>query len=291
MSKASLKASNIHVQIGSAHILCNLGLVLHPGELCGLIGPSGAGKSTFIKVLLGLRKATKGQVLLGGEAVSAFGRVGYVPQDDALHKNLKVEDALRYSAELWLHKQTSEQQQAQIKMIAKQMGLEERLTVPIRSLSGGQRKRVSVALELLHKPNLLILDEPTSGLDPGLEKQMMSLFKQVAQQDRILLVATHAMQSLCLCNVLLVMIQGRFAYAGPPQGALEWFGVNSFAGIFEQLPKHSPAEWSNRWLRSSTAQEFSNRKPPTTSLPSSKVAQPKPELSPEEKWKQRLSNR
>ena len=284
MLKASLKATNIHVQIGSTNILSNLDLVLHPGDLCGLIGPSGAGKSTLIKVLLGLRKATKGQVLLGNEAVSSLGQVGYVPQDDALHRHLTVGEALNYSADLWLHTRPSKQRERDVQTIAKQMGLDERLNVPIRSLSGGQRKRVSIALELLHKPKLLILDEPTSGLDPGLEKQMMSLFQRVAQQDRIVLVATHAMQSLALCNVLLVMIHGRFAYAGPAQGALEWFGVSSFAGIFEELPKYSPVDWAKRWIGSSTARNFFSRPLSRNALTADSTSS-SPHSSPGEKSK------
>ena len=286
MPKASLKATNIHVHVGSTNILSNLGLVLHPGELCGLIGPSGAGKSTLIKVLLGLRRATKGQVLLGNKAVSSSGQVGYVPQEDALHRNLKVIDALRYSADLWLYTQSSKQREEQIQTVAEQMGLHDRLNVPVRSLSGGQRKRVSIALELLHKPNLLILDEPTSGLDPGLEKQMMSLFQQVARQDRIVLVATHAMQSLALCDVLLVMIRGRFAYAGPSQDALKWFGVSSFAEIFEELPKHSPSDWARRWLRSASARDFSSRQHVANVAPTPESTSSLPLPSLDERWKQ-----
>ena len=237
MTKASLQASGIHVRIGSAHILCNLNLMLHPGELCALIGPSGAGKSTLIKVLLGLKEASAGQVSLGTQKVSSSESVGYVPQDDALHRHLTVEEALQFSADLWLHNLSQEKRQQQIERVIQQMGLQERRSLSIKSLSGGQRKRVAVALELLHEPSLLILDEPTSGLDPGLEGQMMSLFQTVARKGRILLVATHAMQSLTLCDVLAVMIKGRFAYVGPPQGALEWFNVSTFAGIFEILPQ------------------------------------------------------
>ena len=132
---------------------------------------------------------------------------------------------------------------ARVNEVLKQVGLEERRTVKIARLSGGQRKRVSVALELLTSPGLLILDEPTSGLDPGLEERMMRLFAELAQGGRVVLVATHAMQSLSLCALVVVLVQGCVAYAGPPGRALEHFGVPSFGDIFRVLQRKSGAAW------------------------------------------------
>jgi ABC transport system ATP-binding/permease protein len=257
-----LEARGLGVQIGSTTILQEISLRLHPGELCALIGPSGAGKSTLIKVLLGLRSPSEGIVTVSGGPISGAGPVGYVPQDDALHHSLTVRQALTFSARLRLHTIDHAGQQARIDGVCEQVGLGERLDVRIRSLSGGQRKRVSVALELLSQPDLLILDEPTSGLDPGLEAKMMGLFADVAGGGRVVMVATHAMQSLSRCDVLAVLVRGRLAWLGRPADALRWFEVDRFAGIFDQLPRHAPPVWARRWMGSPECRAFAGRPPP-----------------------------
>ncbi|NIV49262.1 MAG: ATP-binding cassette domain-containing protein, partial [Gammaproteobacteria bacterium] len=119
--------------------------------------------------------------------------------------------------------------------VLRQVGLEDRRRVRIRRLSGGQRKRVAVALELLTSPPLVILDEPTSGLDPGLEAKMMVLLADVAATGRIVLVATHAMASLDRADALCVLVRGHVAFFGPPREALSFFRVERYEGLFHQL--------------------------------------------------------
>ena len=263
-----LEARNLGVQIGSTTILQEISLRLHPGELCALIGPSGAGKSTLIKVLLGLRSPSSGEVSIAGGPIEAAGPVGYVPQDDALHRGLTVRQSLSFAARLRLHTIGEDEQQARIDAVCGQVGLAERMDVRIRSLSGGQRKRVSVALELLSQPGLLILDEPTSGLDPGLEAKMMALFGEVASGGRVVMVATHAMQSLSRCHVLAVLVRGRLAWLGTPADALAWFEVDRFSGIFDVLPRHAPPVWARRWMGSAQCRQFAARTAPAiTSAP------------------------
>ena len=241
------------VTAGKATLLQGLDLCLGPGQLVGLIGPSGAGKSTLIKVLLGIREATTGSVRLNGQPVQSAGPVGYVPQDDALHGSLRVRDALGFAAELRMPTWTEAARASRVEQVIQQVGLEERQTVAIHRLSGGQRKRVSVAMELLTSPPVLILDEPTSGLDPGMEAKMMELFQAVAQAGRIVLVSTHAMQSLDRCSRLLVLMQGRMIFGGSPEQAPDWFGARSLNGIFEQLPTQSPETWARKWTAGGAA--------------------------------------
>lgn len=238
-----LTMTNVSVDAGSVRILRSVKLELRPGQLCGLIGPSGAGKSTLFKVLLGIREPSSGFVRLAGKPVRELGPLGYVPQDDALHRTLTVEKALSYAAELRMPGSRPEERARRISNVLSQVGLEERRSVRIARLSGGQRKRVSVALELLTSPGLLILDEPTSGLDPGLEARMMGLFKRLAEKGRIIMVATHAMQSLDLCHVLVVLVKGNVAYAGPPKRALSYFGVSTYADIFRALERRTGEAW------------------------------------------------
>ncbi|MCP4808758.1 MAG: ABC transporter ATP-binding protein [Proteobacteria bacterium] len=241
-----LVLSTVQVRAGDFTILHDVTVKLHPGELCGLIGPSGAGKSTLIKVLLGLRKPSQGKASLGGGPVDAVA-IGYVPQDDALHRSLTVAESLGFSAELRLPELSRAQRKERIEQVIEQVDLSERLGVKIKKLSGGQRKRVSVALELLTQPPILILDEPTSGLDPGLEAKMMELFEGLAQSGRIVLVATHAMQSLLRCQALCVLVKGRVAYFAEPQDAPAHFGAGTFAGIFEKLNAHDAVHWGKAW--------------------------------------------
>jgi ABC-type multidrug transport system ATPase subunit len=236
----------VTVRAGDRTLLASVGLTLHPGELCALIGPSGAGKSTLLKVLLGLREADGGTVRLGAGPPGATGPVGYVPQRDALHGALTVERTLHYAARLRLPDAPDGERQNRILHAMGDVGLMDRRDVRVGKLSGGQQKRVSVALELLTSPGLLILDEPTSGLDPGLEAQLMTLFAAVARQGRVVLVATHAMESLDRCHVLVVLHEGRVTYVGAPAEAPAFFGVARYAAIFDVLRKGTGGEWHER---------------------------------------------
>lgn len=238
-----LHVDNVSVSAGRTRILHSVELTLHPGELCALIGPSGAGKSTLIRVLLGLWEPDEGSVSVGSRSIEELGPVGYVPQDDALHMGLTVRKELLYAAELRMPSSAEDERAARVDEIVEQVGLAERADVRIRKLSGGQRKRVSVALELITSPPLLILDEPTSGLDPGLEAKTMELFDRVASDGQIVLVATHAMESLEKAEALCVLVGGHVAFFGPPREALTFFRVNRYADLFSQLEKQTPAAW------------------------------------------------
>ncbi|MFZ9886349.1 MAG: ABC transporter ATP-binding protein [Myxococcota bacterium] len=244
-ARRALTLSRVCVDAGRLRILHNLGLSLAEGELCGVIGPSGAGKSTLFKVLLGLRQPSTGTVLLGGGSLDRSGPIGYVPQDDALHRTLTVEQELRYAAALRMPAAMGPERSSVVEKAIRQVGLEERRETRISKLSGGQRKRVSVALELLTSPGLLILDEPTSGLDPGLESKMMGLFRTLAEDGRIVLVATHAMQSLSQCHRLLVIVKGRMAFFGSPEEAHLYFGVKDHGEIFDILAKRPAEAWGD----------------------------------------------
>lgn len=244
----ALTLRGVTVRAGELALLQDIELTLRPGELVGLIGPSGAGKSTLIKVLLGLRAASAGTVTAGGQPLSSLGPVGYVPQDDALHTTLTVREALDYSAQLRLPELGEAERAAKIEEVCRSVGLTERIDLRIKRLSGGQRKRVSVALELLTEPGVLILDEPTSGLDPGMEAQMMALFAEVAAGGRVVMVATHAMASIHRCGALVVLVGGRLAFAGPPEAALPYFEVADHDGIFKALKAHAPPVWAKRWM-------------------------------------------
>lgn len=224
-------------------ILDRVSLVIEPREFVALVGSSGAGKSTLMAALAGVRRPDGGQVRVGGDDLYANyqcyrGDIGYVPQDDILHRSLTVEDALRYTAKLRLPVDTSEAEiEARIVRVLEEVEMVAARGQRITELSGGQRKRVSIASELLADPSLFFLDEPTSGLDPGLEKKMMYTLRYIADSGRTVVLVTHATANITQCDLVAFMAGGRLVYYGPPTGALRMFGVTSgdFADIYTKL--------------------------------------------------------
>src|SRR6185369_15477057 len=152
-------------------------------------------------------------------------RIGYVPQEDILHADLSTRRALRYAGQLRFPADVNGKQvNTRIEEVLTELGLNERGDLAIRQLSGGQRKRASIALELLTKPSLLFLDEPTSGLDPGMDRSVMTMLRELADDGRTVIVVTHSVLSLEVCDRLLVMAPGgRMAYYGPPSKTLPFF--------------------------------------------------------------------
>lgn len=224
-------------------LLDNVSLVLPPRSLTAVIGPSGAGKSTLLGALTGLRPPTSGNVLWHGQSLFQHYEqlrfhIGLVPQDDILHPQLTVRQGLRFAAELRLPPDTSAAERDQrVLHVAEQMQLVPQLDQRIgQTLSGGQRKRVSIATELLTAPPLLYLDEPTSGLDPGLDREVMQLLRGLADDGRTVVTVTHSILALAECDRLLVLAPGgRVAYFGPVDEALQFFGARDFVEVFDAL--------------------------------------------------------
>lgn len=235
-------------------ILNHITLSLQPREFVALVGTSGAGKSTLLKCLIGQRTPTSGSVLYNGLPAESFRHLlGYVPQDDIVHRELTVEAALTYAARLRLPRDTRPQEIARrIDFVLASVDLAHRRGTRIANLSGGERKRVSVGVELLTEPGVFFLDEPTSGLDPGLEKKAMQLYAQLARQGRTIVLITHATQNIVLCDkVAFLAPGGRLVYYGPPREALEFFGVQDFADIYlKLLVADAGPEWEKRFRES-----------------------------------------
>ncbi|MEV5356567.1 FHA domain-containing protein [Streptomyces sp. NPDC052693] len=229
------------------------------GEKCllAVVGPSGAGKSTLLNALTGQRPAGHGTVLYDGrdlyrDYAELRQRIGLVPQDDILHSQLTVRKALSYAAELRFPQDTAKaERQARVDEVMRELGLEQRADQHVHSLSGGQRKRVSVALELLTKPSLLFLDEPTSGLDPGMDRSVMHMLRGLADDGRTVIVVTHSVLSLDVCDRLLVLAPGgRTAYYGPPEDALPYFGFEQWPEAFEAFERDTERDWAGDYLAS-----------------------------------------
>ena len=239
---------------GNKTLLDNISLAARPGTLTAVIGPSGAGKSTFARLVAGYTHPTTGQVAFEGHDVHADyaslrSRIGMVPQDDVVHGELTVRQALMYAAELRLPPDTNKADREQVvNEVLEELEMTKHLDTRVDKLSGGQRKRASVALELLTGPSLLILDEPTSGLDPALDRQVMTMLRQLADAGRVVLVVTHSLTYLDVCDhVLLLAPGGKTAFSGPPSQIGPELGTTNWADIFSAVA-NDPETAKRRYL-------------------------------------------
>ncbi len=226
---------------GMIKLLDDVDLTIQPNEFVGLLGPSGAGKSTLMDSLNGMRPASSGHVLINNLDLyqhldSIKQSIGYVPQDDIIHRELTVYRTLYYVARLRLSRDVSKQEIDQIvNEVMDVTGLSERRDVPVGQLSGGQRKRVSIAVELITKPSVIFLDEPTSGLDPATEEKIMRLFRTIAESGRTVILTTHAMENVRLFDKIVVMMRGKLVFYGAPQEALAHIKADSFKDLYDKL--------------------------------------------------------
>jgi len=231
-------------------------LHLPPASMTAVAGPSGAGKTTLMRLLSGQQPAAAGTVEYNGTDLAACRQafaplMGYVPQEDIVHADLTVREALDYQARLRLGTATpAETRNTRITYVLSLLGLTEQRGQLVRTLSGGQRKRVSIACELLSEPQIIFLDEPTSGLDPGLDKRMMLLLRLLADQGRTVVLTTHAIAHVDVCDTLvLVGPGGNVIYAGPPDAALDWFGVQTLGDVFSLIETPEAAAAAARRVR------------------------------------------
>src|SRR5207248_9495828 len=223
-------------------LLNDISLSIPARSFVALVGGSGAGKTTLLDALSGLRPAQEGTVFYNGQDyyrhLAAFStQLGYVPQEDIIHRDLTVERALYYSAKMRLPGDfTDEQIEHRISEVLEDVDMKERRHLMISKLSGGQRKRVSLALELLSKPSIFFLDEPTSGLDPGLDRRMMFLLRKLADKGHTIILVTHATNNINTCYYVCFLGQGgRLVHFGPPNEAKTYFKQPDFAEIYSLL--------------------------------------------------------
>jgi ABC transport system ATP-binding/permease protein len=231
--------------------------------LMAVVGPSGAGKSTLLGALTGFDPATEGMVLYDNRDLYTHyaelrHRIGLVPQKDIVHLQLTAREALDYAAELRFSSDTARaERDTRVVEVIEELGLTAHAQTRADRLSGGQLKRVSVAMELLTKPSLLFLDEPTSGLDPGLDLQVMTKMKELAQDGRTVIVVTHSTENLGVCDRLLVLAKGgKIAYYGPPSEGLQFFGKNRWPEVFVDLNEKPDFDWAGQYKASPYYQKY-----------------------------------
>lgn len=262
---AGLRVTDVSFDVARGkRLMSGVALDAPRGTLTAVIGPSGAGKSTLSRLLSGTAIPTSGRVEFDGfdlvrDYETVKSRVGLVPQDDVVHRQLSVKSALRFAARLRLGPRSSTAaRRDQIARVEGQLGLSAHRATRIERLSGGQRKRVSVALELLTEPSLLILDEPTSGLDPALDRQVMHTLRELADGDRTVIVITHSVAYLSVCDQVVVLAPGgHAAFVGAPAEVAGYFGTEDWGDIFGELaaaPGDAAARWRSRQQHARAAQ-------------------------------------
>ncbi|ODR13220.1 ABC transporter ATP-binding protein/permease [Mycobacterium shimoidei] len=237
-------AVNVTRRVGAKQILQKLSLSVEPGELVAIAGGSGAGKSTLLEILAGLQPPTMGEVR------RSESRVGFVPQDDIIHMEMPLRRTLRYAARLRLPAGTSAAEADRV--VDETMGyldLADRADVPVRSLSGGQRKRASIAVELLTRPHLFFLDEPTSGLDPSTAADVMALLRRLSQRGVTVVLTTHEPTDIDRCDrVVFLARDGYLAFTGSPNEARRYFSVRNLAEVYTRLAgENTPQIWAQRF--------------------------------------------
>ena len=259
----SVDASDIVIRRGKgkkSFITSNhVNLNIKPGELIAIIGGSGAGKSTILNCMCGYLQPTQGEVFINGVNLyqnfdSLKKLVGYVPQSDIVYDNLTLYDMLLFTAKLRLPKDTTpaEREDAITKAI-NMVELPEKRDSLIKSLSGGQRKRASIAVELLSDPNLLFLDEPASGLDPGTERNLMQSLRNMADSGKTVILVTHSTLQLKMCDKIVFMGKGgNLCFFGSYDEALAFFGVSDIVDVYNMITEQAK-HWSAKYEKTRTA--------------------------------------
>lgn len=262
---------------GNKNLLQDINFSIEPGEFVGVFGTSGSGKSTLLDALNGRRPATSGQILYNGtnlyEAFDLFRTaIGYVPQQDIVHRNIIMQHALKYTAKLRLPPDTSDSEMNDnAASVLEKVGLAEKANLLVNTpapLSGGQLKRVSLAVELVANPNVLFLDEVTSGLDAGTDKKMMKLFRSLADDKKTVICITHTLENIETCQLVVLLHQGRLVFFGPPQAVIGYFGIERLSDVYEALESKPATFWAEKYQTSSFYQLYvEKRKSPEGKKP------------------------
>jgi ABC-type multidrug transport system ATPase subunit/ABC-type transport system involved in multi-copper enzyme maturation permease subunit len=254
----SVKADDLVVRVSGGKVLLDrVTFPIPERSLLGVIGPSGAGKSTLLGALTGMRPADSGTVHYDDKDMyrnyaKLRHRIGLVPQQSVLHTQLTARRALRYTAELRCPAGTgAAEREHRVDEVMRELDLTEHAQTRAERLSGGQLKRVNCAQELLTKPSVLFLDEPTSGLDPNLDKQVMEQMRDLAHDGRTVIVVTHSVAHLDMCDRLLVLSPGgKLAFYGPPSEGLAYFGLPGWAEVFEAFERFPDRDWAGEFKAS-----------------------------------------
>lgn len=228
-----ITVQQVSKRYGKKLILSDVDMTVSEGEIYGLIGPSGAGKTTLVKLIVGMDSASQGKIEVGGISIPNLGmlqRIGYMAQSDALYPELTGEENLEFFASLFglSKKKRSER----IDYAADLVKLSPHLSQKVMAYSGGMKRRLSLAIALVHDPQVLVLDEPTVGIDPELRLSIWNELYRLKEEGKSILVTTHVMDEAEKCDRLAMMREGRLLTQGSPAELKRRFGIQSLEEIF-----------------------------------------------------------
>ena len=236
-------------------LLADVSVSFPKQHFTAIIGPSGCGKSTLLKIIAGLREPSTGHVEWNGRNLSEEDdmdphEIGYVPQFSIAYDLLTVWESVESALHLRVDHLTPESSESRLEKILRDVGLDEISDREVRVLSGGQKRRLAMALEMVSSPSLLLCDEVTSGLDPKSEAEIVRLMHKLSRTEgRIVLSVTHSLAHLSLYDSVLVLCQGHVAYHGPATFLYSYFSVENSEDLFPRLGQRSPADWHRSWQK------------------------------------------
>lgn len=252
-----LEARNICLDVGNEEepllLLNDVNFCVPKGHFMAIVGPSGCGKSTLLKSIAGIKETTAGSFFWEGQDLAdddfSAGEIGYVPQFSIAYDELTVEESVESAAQMRVNVDIDELD-AIIDSVLAETGLDEIAERPVKLLSGGQKRRLALAMELVSKPRILLCDEVTSGLDPRSEREIVQLLHDLSRKDgRIVISVTHSLAQMELYDSIMVLVKGNLAYHGSPGVMVHYFGVKDFEDVYPQLALREPEDWQYSWLK------------------------------------------
>lgn len=234
-------------------LLNDVNFCVPKGHFMAIVGPSGCGKSTLLKSIAGIKETTAGSFFWEGQDLAdddfSAGEIGYVPQFSIAYDELTVEESVESAAQMRVNADIDELD-AIIDSVLEETGLDEIAERPVKLLSGGQKRRLALAMELVSKPRILLCDEVTSGLDPRSEREIVQLLHDLSRKDgRIVISVTHSLAQMELYDSIMVLVKGNLAYHGSPGVMVHYFGVKDFEDVYPQLALREPEDWQYSWLK------------------------------------------
>ncbi|MGM0866867.1 MAG: ABC transporter ATP-binding protein [Bacillota bacterium] len=228
-----IQLNGLSKSFGSQKVLKSVSLNIQKGDIYGLLGPSGSGKTTLIKLMIGLETPSTGSVTFKGNKLKAnelYPSIGYMAQSDALYDELTAKENLSFMASLYGLKKVERKEQ--IEKVMTTVDLLDHLYKPVHQYSGGMKRRLSLAIALLHDPEVLFLDEPTVGIDPVLRKEIWDSFHRLKEEGRTLVITTHVMDEAERCDRLGLLSHGEIISSDTPDAIKETYGVTSIEDVF-----------------------------------------------------------
>lgn len=216
-SSPCIKVEHVNRYFGKKQVLFDISLEVPPSQILGLLGPSGSGKTTLVKMIAGIDVATSGEVYVLDEKMpklSMMNKIGYMAQSDALYGELTAEENLQFFASMYTL--TRSKQKQRINEVMELVNLSDHMKKQVKQYSGGMKRRLSLAIALIHEPPILILDEPTVGIDPVLRKSIWDELYKLSGNGATIIVTTHVMDEVEKCDNLGMIRDGRLIATGSP---------------------------------------------------------------------------